>query len=346
MKKRARLIYNPKSGRERIVQNLPEILQVYENAGYETSCFQTTPEPFSAKYEARRCAKDGFDLIIAAGGDGTINEVVTGVAKLDHRPKIAVLPAGTTNDFARALRIPRDNLVKAAKVIDKQDSLLMDIGKVTFQNDDNESKIKYFMNIGAAGSMTELTYEVPSNLKATFGPLAYFVKGIEYLPRLNGTPLKIEYDDGIYDGHASFVFIALTNSVGGFEQIAPDTVLGDGNFTLMIVTTSNLVEISEIIRKLVNGGRHMNDSHLIYTKTSKVKILLQNDKELLINLDGEYGGKIPAVFENIQQHIEFVADTEAIETVMTIKSPNDAKLEEQLASHVLESLENLKEHKN
>lgn len=346
MRKRARLIYNPKSGREKITQVLPEILQVYEKAGYETSCFQTTPEPFSAKYEARRCAKDGFDLIIAAGGDGTINEVVTGVGKLDKRPKIAILPAGTTNDFARALKIPREDLVKAAEVILKEDSLYMDIGKVTLFDKEGEAKIKYFMNIGAAGSLTELTYEVPSNLKSIFGPLAYFVKGAEMLPKLSGVPMKIEYDDGIYDGEASFVFISLTNSVGGFEKIAPDTVMGDGNFTLMIVTTSNLVEISDMLRKMLTGGRHMDDRHLIYTKTSHVEIHTQGDEELSLNLDGELGGYAPAIFQNIQQHIEFIADTEAIEAETVIKTPDELELEKELTDQVLESLDNLEEHHN
>lgn len=341
MRKRARLIYNPTSGREQITKALPDILQVYEKAGFETSCFQTTPEPFSAKYEARRCAKDGFDLLIAAGGDGTINEVVTGISKLETRPQVAILPAGTTNDFARALRIPRDNLVKAAEVIKKHDSIFMDIGKATLQTLEGDRKMKYFMNIGAAGSLTELTYEVPSQLKSMFGPIAYFAKGAELLPRLSGVPLKIRYDDGIYDGEASIVFIALTNSVGGFEKIAPDTILGDGKFTLIIVTTSNLVDISELIRKMINGGRHINDKNIIYTQTNNVEIVTQDDSELLINLDGELGGSAPAKFENIQQHIEFIADTEAIEAKTSIKTLKEAELEEKLTSQVLDSLDNI-----
>ena len=90
---------------------------VLEKAGYEASAFATTPDPFSAKKEATRAANAGFDLIVAAGGDGTINEVINGIAPLEKRPKLAIIPGGTTNDFARALQIPRDNVVKAAEVI-------------------------------------------------------------------------------------------------------------------------------------------------------------------------------------------------------------------------------------
>ena len=120
VRKRARIIYNPTSGRETLRSDLVDILAIYEKAGYETSAFATTPAPNSAKNEATRAAKDGFDLIIAAGGDGTLNEVVNGIAGLEHRPALAIIPAGTTNDYARALRIPRDDPIAAAKLILKK----------------------------------------------------------------------------------------------------------------------------------------------------------------------------------------------------------------------------------
>ena len=118
-RKRARLIYNPTSGQEIMKKHVAEVLDIVENAGFETSAFQTTATPNSARDEAKRAAKTGFDLIIAAGGDGTINEVVNGIAPLYRRPRMAIIPTGTTNDFARALKIPRGNPVAAAKVIAK-----------------------------------------------------------------------------------------------------------------------------------------------------------------------------------------------------------------------------------
>lgn len=102
--RKARLIYNPVSGKEIMRNNLADILEAIEQAGYEASAFATTPEPDSAKNEATRAAKAGFELVVAAGGDGTINEVVNGIAGLKKRPKMAIIPAGTTNDYARALK--------------------------------------------------------------------------------------------------------------------------------------------------------------------------------------------------------------------------------------------------
>lgn len=303
MRRRARIIYNPKSGRETLKRAIPDILNVYEECGYEASAYCTTPSALSAQIEAERCTRDGFDLIVAAGGDGTINEVINGIAPHINRPKLAIIPAGTTNDYARALKIPRNDYTKAAELINTHQFLKMDIGKVK-----TASQERYFMNIGAAGFLTEVTYDVPANMKSIFGSLAYFVKGAELLPQIGKVPVKITYDDGVFEGTASLIFVALTNSVGGFENIAPDKTLGDGKFTLIIVKTTNIGEILRLITLILNDGKHVNHSKIIYTKTSKVVAETLNNKQLMINIDGEYGGDAPAEFIMYQQHMEIVAD--------------------------------------
>lgn len=302
MKKRCRVIYNPTSGREAMKKDLIGILDIMENAGYETSAFATTAEENSAQNEAKRAARDGFDLLIAAGGDGTINEVVNGIAPLKKRPKMGIIPAGTTNDYARALKIPREDPLAAAKVIAKEKTIRMDIG----QANDN-----YFVNIAAGGLLSEITYSVPSELKSQFGYLAYLAKGAELLPRIKPVNMKIKYDDGEFDGKASMFFVALTNSVGGFEQIVPDASLDDGKFTLIIVKTSNLVEILHLIRKVFNGGKHVDDPRIVYVKTSKIKASSPGQR-MMINVDGEYGGDAPMTFVDHKQHIEMCANIDQI----------------------------------
>lgn len=302
MQKRCRIIYNPTSGREALKHDLVEILNILERAGYETSAFATTPEPNSAKNEAMRAAKAGFSLIIAAGGDGTINEVVNGIAPLKHRPKLGIIPAGTTNDYARALKIPRESPIEAAKVIAQGETVKMDIGQA---ND------KYFVNIAAGGLLSELTYSVPSEFKTLFGYLAYLVKGAELLPRVKPIKMHLEYDDGVFDDKASMFFLALTNSVGGFEQIVPDASLDDGKFTLIVVKTGNLIEIMRLITMVLNGGKHINDPRILYVKTAKV-VAKSVDSKMMINIDGEYGGDAPMKFKNLKRHIEIFANTKDI----------------------------------
>ena len=302
--KKARIIYNPTSGKELIKKNLADILSILEETGYEASAFATTPEKNSAKNEAYRAANLGFDLIVAAGGDGTINEVVNGIAPLKKRPKMAIIPAGTTNDYARALKIPRNNIIGAAKVIQKKQTVKMDIGKA------NKT---YFINIAAGGQLTELTYEVPSELKSIFGYLAYLAKGAEMLPKVKPIKIRMEYDEGVYEGNASMFFLGLTNSVGGFERIAPDAKLNDGKFSLIIVKTANIFEILHLATLMLNGGKHIEDKRLIYTKTSFLHTeILAKNRRMMINLDGEYGGDTPMDFINLPRHIEMFANTDAI----------------------------------
>ena len=302
MQKRCRIIYNPTSGREAMKNNLVDILNILERAGYETSAYATTPEPNSAKNEAERAAKSGFNLIVAAGGDGTINEVVNGIAPLKHRPKLGIIPAGTTNDYARALKIPREDPIGAAKVIAKGQTIKMDIG---------EAGKNWFVNIAAGGLLTELTYGVPSQVKSLFGYLAYLVKGAELLPQIKPIKMHLEYDGGTYDGKASMFFLALTNSIGGFEQIVPDASLDDGKFTLIVVKTSNLIEILQLITMVFNGGKHVNDPRILYVKTSKL-VAKPVDEKMMINVDGEYGGDAPMIFRNHKQHLEIFANTDEI----------------------------------
>lgn len=308
MKKRARIIYNPSSGREAVKKVLPDILTVYENAGYETSAFQTTAEPLSAKNEAARCCEEGFDLVIAAGGDGTVHEVVNGMSDKEYRPKLAIIPAGTSNDYARVLQIPRDNLVKAAKLIENQESIFMDIGKVI-----TEEETKYFVNIAAMGNLAELTFEVSPQLKTLFGYLAYVVKGAELLPQVRSVPVHIDYEGGSYEGEASLVFTALSSTVGGFSNIVPNKVLGDGNFTLIIVKTRSVFELVQLARKVLIDGTHLDSPHVIHKQTSFVDIDVLDDSQLMINLDGEYGGDAPVRFENLNHHIEVVANRSLME---------------------------------
>lgn len=107
-------------------------------------------------------------------------------------------------------------------------------------------------------------------------------------------------------------FLGLTNSVGGFEQIAPDAKLDDGKFSLIVVKTANVFEIVHLVALMMNGGKHIKDPRLLYTKTSKLEVVPKTEDRLMINLDGEYGGDAPMTFTNLHQHIEMYANLDDI----------------------------------
>ena len=289
--KRARIIYNPTSGRETFKKHLPEVLEKLEIAGYETSCHATTGVG-DAKAAAEKAVERGFDIVVAAGGDGTLNEVVSGISSFEKRPKLGVIPMGTTNDFARALHIPR-KIEDALDVIVKGDTIPVDVGLL------NEER--YFINIAAGGRITELTYEVPIKMKTVLGQLAYYIKGLEMLPSIKATNMRFEMDGEVYEGEVMAFLCALTNSVGGFEKIAPDSSINDGKFTMMILKKCSLADFIKVLT-LALRGEHLSDPHVIYRKANVVKV--SSDEDVLINLDGELGGKAPVTFKNLKRHIE------------------------------------------
>ncbi|SDI57625.1 diacylglycerol kinase (ATP) [Planococcus glaciei] len=297
--KRARIIYNPTSGRELFRKHLPEVLEKMEKAGYETSCHATTGEG-DATVAASIAVNRNYDLIVAVGGDGTLNEVVAGVSQFEKRPKIGLIPMGTTNDFARAVHIPRD-INKAVDIIIQGKSIPVDVGMM------NE---RYFINIAGGGRLTELTYEVPSKLKTVLGQLAYYLKGIEMLPSIRASNVRIEYDGQVFDDKAMLFLIGLTNSVGGFEKLAPDASINDGKFTLLILKELNMAEFIRVA-SLALRGEHLSDPHVIYAKASKISV--SSNERVLLNLDGEYGGLLPATFVNHARHIEVMVPISSIE---------------------------------
>lgn len=304
--KRARIIYNPTAGRELFRKELPDVLEKLEKAGYETSAHATNGEG-DATEAARIAVERKHDLVVIAGGDGTINEVIQGIAEAEYRPKIGIIPAGTTNDFARALAIPRDT--KAAVDIILQNNVkALDIGKV------NE---KYFINIAGGGDLTELTYDVPIKLKAALGQLAYYMKGIEKLPSLKPVSTVIEYDDNVFEGEIMLFLVANTNSVGGFEKLAPNALIDDGYFDLIILKKTNLAEFLRIATAALRGA-HVDDEKIIYAQAKRIKIT-PNEK-MLLNLDGEYGGELPGEIVNLKQHIEFFVSEEFLEREKEIRS--------------------------
>lgn len=145
MRKRARIIYNPTSGKELFKRVLPDALIKLEKAGYETSAY-ATEKLVMLLLKLKRALESEYDLLIAAGGDGTLNEVVNGIAEQPNRPKLGVIPMGTVNDFGRALHLPSD-IMGAIDVIIDGHTTKVDIGKMNN---------RYFINLAAGETNTSI----------------------------------------------------------------------------------------------------------------------------------------------------------------------------------------------
>jgi len=288
--KRVRMIYNPVSGKAQFKKLLPEILQRLESNGYETSCHATSSHEDTIEATRLACERK-FDIVIASGGDGTLNAVVTGLSKFKNPPKLGIIPSGTTNDFARALGISTD-VFEALDIIVKNNPIPVDIGS---------AGDRFFVNIAAGGIFTEVSYTTSTKLKAAVGEVAYMLKGVESLPKIQPFSVEIEYDDQLFTDEIMMFLISNTNSTGGFEKIAPKASFNDGKFDLTIIKKGSVPELIDIAKKILSGT-HLEHPLVFHSHASRIKI--NNPKGLSINLDGEHGGIVPIEFKILKHHLQ------------------------------------------
>src|SRR5699024_828974 len=176
-------------------------------------------------------------------------------------------------------------------ILDENNVKPLDIGQV---ND------HYFVNIAGGGDLTELTYDVPSKMKAAIGQLAYYIKGIEKLPSLKPVSTTIEYDDQVYEGDIMLFLSANTNSGGGFDTLAPGALIDDGYFDLIILNKTNLPEFLRIAW-LGMRGQHIENDNIIYTQAKRIKVTPK--EKMLLNIDGDFGGELPGELITCHQPI-------------------------------------------
>ncbi len=307
--KTARIIYNPTSGKELFKESLADVLEHLEINGYIASAHATTGEGDATSAASKACEM-GFDLVIAAGGDGTVNEVINGMADFQDRPELGIVPMGTVNDFAKALHIPSD-IGEAINMIVNGKTVRIDLGRMNS---------KYFMNIGGGGKITAVSYEAPSKLKAIIGPLAYYVKGIEMLPQIRSSNVRIDYDGNVFEGKVMMFLLGLTNSIGGFDKLVPDAKFNDGKFSLIIVEEASLAELGHILT-LATRGEHLKHPKVHVLKAQDIHI--SSYEEVQLNLDGEYGGVLPAHFQNLKEHLEVRVPEKFYETHISVRENDE-----------------------
>lgn len=285
-KKKMLFIFNPFSGKAQIKSKLFEIIDVFVKGGYEVIVHPT--QAVGDGFEKTKELAPQVDLVVCSGGDGTLDEVVSGLMEVDQRVPIGYIPAGSTNDFANSLSISKD-MVQAAKDIIEGNLYSCDVG--AFNNDS-------FVYIAAFGLFTDVSYETGQDMKNVLGHMAYLLEGMKRLPAIRSYPMRVTYDDTtIVD---DFIFGMITNSVsvGGFKRITGKNVkLDDGVFEVTLIKRpKNPMELNNIMVSLLN--RDIDTDAMYCFRTSKLEIT--STDPLPWTLDGEYGGThTKVVIENI-----------------------------------------------
>ena len=287
MKKRMLFVFNPKAGKGRIKMHLLDIVDIFNKGGYEV-IIRATQGPKDA-YEQVKEYADQVDLIACSGGDGTLDEVVTGIVEVGSQTPIGYIPAGSTNDFANSLFMPK-SMTAAASMIMEEQIYHCDIGKFNNQT---------FAYVAAFGLFTNVSYETDQDLKNILGHVAYVLEGMKQLFEVKSYHLKVTSDELTVENDFIYGMISNSRSVGGFKNLTKDVDMNDGLFEVtLIVQPKNPLEMQEIVRNLLNME---DNSDLIYSFKAR-KLTVEAEEEVAWTLDGEYGGSPRLVeIENLQQ---------------------------------------------
>lgn len=291
MKQKMYFIYNPKAGKSKIRTKLADVLDIFAAGGYEITVCPTQKAGDALALVENREPK--YDLVVCAGGDGTLDEVVTGMMKSGFSTPIGYIPAGSTNDFGGSLGLPK-NIVKAAENIVNGKNFLCDVGIFN---------LDVFVYIAAFGLFTEVSYETDQDIKNVLGHMAYVLEGVKSLSSIRSYPMRVTYGDKVIE--EDFIFGMITNSisVGGFKGITGKHVkLDDGVFEVTLIKKpKNPIELNNLMMSLVDRRIDRNAMYCFRTE----RLTLESKEDVAWTLDGEYGGlHREVVIENKHRVIE------------------------------------------
>lgn len=247
-----------------------------------------TDQPGAAQTLARQARENGCELIIAAGGDGTINEVVNGLAPNFEDVCLGVLPLGTGNDFVRSINVPCE-LDAALDVLATQQTQSIDVVRVT--SDDE----RYFINVSAGGFSGLVDEKLTAEMKRTWGPLAYLRSAAMALPDLTDYHTSVTFDDEEQQEIKVYnIVVANARYVAGGIPIAPQAYPDDGLVDVLIIPVASMSQLAFLVPQILLG-QHLDNDLLIFRRARKVRV--DSRPRMWFNADGELVGNEPSTFD-------------------------------------------------
>lgn len=297
--KRVKLIINPSSGRQAAETKIDYLCKLLLDNGYILGKYYTEKKNDAVKNTIKTCKNGEWDLIIACGGDGTINEVATGMANSKNKLPVAIFPTGTVNDFANYINMP-SKVPEFFNMIEKMNVTEIDLGKM---ND------RYFVNVAAGGLLTDVGYQVPVEAKALLGRMAYYFEGLRVLISEGIKPIQVSFKSKEYTSDEKILLFLVSNSssIGGFKKIAPDADVLDGLLDVLIIKDAEIPELANIFFNILKGD-HIKHPKVVYFKTNNMTI--KSNKKIMLDIDGETGGKLPAKFEALKKGMKIITNRE------------------------------------
>ena len=286
------VILNPKAGSVREIASLTKRLRDLP----DTEVLVTTGKTAATRF-ARKAVERGCDTIVAAGGDGTLNEVVNGIAADRARVRLGLIPLGTGNDFARTIGLPTD-FDEAIDVLATGRTRAIDLVRVT------SKQVRYFINVSAGGFSGLVDEKLTPKMKKTWGPLAYLRCAVASLPQLHAYRTTISFGRGrrlvvgVYN-----VIVANGRYAGGGTMIAPRASVDDGLLDVILILERPATDLA-LLAAQVALGKHLSSKTIVFQRAAKVRV--KSRPGMWFNVDGELVGNEPVTFEVLPRALQFV----------------------------------------
>lgn len=292
--KKLLLIVNPRSGRAKMNTELLKVVEIFSAADYTVTVYPTKAQGDATDY-LLQLTENEYELIVVCGGDGTLNEVITGMMQSSLQIPLGYIPSGTLNEWSSGLNISR-NIEAAAKDIINGKKIRLDIGK--FGD-------RYFSYTASFGAFTSASYSAPQDVKNVLGQSAYFFEGIKSLAAIKPIHIKCKYEGGEFEGDYLFGAVSNSMSVGGIVKYDKTPVeLNDGEFEVFLIKNpDNILKLQPIIDGILK--HEFNREGIEFFKTKS--LVIETDESLPWTLDGEFAetnGEIN--ISNVHNAITFI----------------------------------------
>ncbi len=289
--KKALFVFNPLSGKGIMKNHLFDVIDPLVKAGYEVEVYPTQ-EPKDGYNKIYNCAS-GFDLVVVSGGDGTLGEAFRGLIQADLQIPLGYVPAGSTNDFANSIRIPK-RIGGAAKVAVEGREVLVDAGEFNGRN---------FVYVAAFGVLTDVSYETKQEMKNALGHAAYFFEGVKRWHGLDEIHMKVEVDGVMLEDDFCYGMVGNSQYVAGVKiNYASEVLLDDGQFEVVLINTpKNPIQLNRILSGM--ASLTYEDELIKIVRGSTIRF--HSDDPIAWTLDGEFGGNHTDVeIRNIKQAVK------------------------------------------
>ncbi len=293
--KKVLLIVNPVAGKMKAKTTLLDVISTLQKNDMSVTVY-VTENRGAAREAAAKCKGDGFDMVVCFGGDGTLNETISGLMESGSNLPLGYIPAGSTNDFATSMKLPGVPK-KAAELIANGKPKSIDVG--CFNGD------RYFTYVAAFGIFTAASYSVAQNTKNIFGHMAYVLGGVKEIGNIKSYHVKLTMGDRVIEDDYMFCAVANSTSVAGIVKLDESLVdMGDGLFEVGLIKKPKTIgELNKIITALTTSK--FDNGGIEFYKASEV--IVESENGLDWTLDGEHArGEKTVVIKNINKAVDFV----------------------------------------